>query len=482
MIITKQSTVIDSRSLLIFFSLALGIGAITGLFVVYNLTFLLLLALGGLLVAFAMFVRLEWGLLFLVFLVYTRFSDVLVHFHDLPSILQPFMFLLLLIIASRWWLNREVPLGWQEPALLLAAYGFISLVSFLYAANFQAAQDAFIIYLKDATIALLVILLLQRPSQLRHVVWALLLAGAVMGTISVFQQLTGTFTNAYAGFGQAELQHIVGKTNDYRVAGPVGDPNFYGQILVVLLPLAMDRARYEKTRLLRTLAIWTFIVCLLSIIFTFSRGAFLAAVVVLVIMMMRRPPNPALLLALVILSLPLLRFVPDDYVERIRTIPEAMLGFSGGASEDQSLRGRTSEVTVGWLMFADHPIYGVGLENYPTYYQQYSRLLGMDQRRGDRHAHSLYLQIASELGVLGLLVFGAIIWSAMRGLRQARQDFLRAGMPDYAGLAFAFGLALVGYLVTALFLHAAFARYLWLLVGIAFSIPQIARNQVRFIR
>ncbi|HEX6384827.1 MAG TPA: O-antigen ligase family protein [Anaerolineae bacterium] len=479
MITAEQTSTTTYRSLLVVLGLTLGIGIVTGLFVVYDVSFLLLLALGGLLVTLGMFIRLEWGLIVLVFMVYTRFSDALVHYQGLPSILQPFMGLLLLIMALRWWLRGEAPKGWQAPALLLGAYSFFSFASFLYAADFQASQEAFISYVKDATIAILVVLLLQRPQQFRQVVWTLLLAGAFMGTISVFQHWTGTFTNTYGGFGQAQLKHIVGETNDYRVAGPVGDPNFYGQILVVLLPLALNRLWYEKSQLLRALAIWTFVVCLLSIIFTFSRGAFVAMVVVLALMMIRRPPNPLLALLVLALVLPLVRFVPDDYVQRIRTIPDALLGFSGSRSEEASLRGRTSEVTVGWLMFADHPVQGVGLENYPTYYQQYSRSLGMDQRRAERRPHNLYLQIASELGVLGLIAFGAILWGVIRGLHQAHQSLLKIDMPDYASLVFAFGVALVGYLVGALFLHAAFARYLWLLLGIGFAMGQVIRHKLQ---
>ena len=483
MITAKQVSITNSGSWvatpLVFLSLGLGLGVITALFIAYDLAFLLFLALGGLLVALAMFMRLDWGLLFLIFMVYTRFSDALVHHYSLPSVLQPFMLLLLLIMVSRRWLHGEMPQGWQGPALLFGLYTFFTFASFLYAANFEASTGAFTTYLKDATIALLVVFLLQRSRPLRPVVWTLLLAGAFMGTITVLQQWTGTFDNNYSGFGLTEFKHIVGETSDYRVAGPVGDPNFYGQILVVLLPLALNRVWYEKSHLLRGLAAWTFAVCLLSIIYTFSRGAFVATAVVLGLMMTRRPPSPFLALLVLAAALPLVRYVPDDYVERIRTIPDALLGFSGSRSEEASLRGRTSEVTVGWLMFADHPVQGVGLENYPTYYQEYSRSLGMDQRRTERRPHNLYLQIASELGVLGLMAFGAILWGVMRGLRQAYQGLLKLDRPDQASLVFAFGVALVGYLVAALFLHAAFARYLWLLVGIGFGIGQVVKVELQ---
>lgn len=469
----------ERRLLWLFMGLALGLGGMMGLLIAAGLHPLTpFLVAGGLLVSIAMFMRPEWGLLALVFIAYTRLSDVLVHYHGLPSVFQPFMLLLVLTVIIRSWLYGELPRGWLSAAMLLGLYGFVGFSSLLYAADGMAAQTAFITYLKDVIIALVVMLLLQRPVDFRRVVWVLLLAGIFLGTITTFQHLTGTFTNPYGGFADADLQHIIGATNDYRIAGPVGDPNFYGQILVILLPLALDRFWNERSRFLRLLAAWALVVCLLSIVFTFSRGAFVATVLVLAFMLLHHPPRPVTVLLTIAIALPLLQFVPAEYTERVRTIPDAVLGFSGRMTGDISLRGRTSEITVGWLMFADHPVQGVGLDNYPHYYQEYSRSLGLDQRRGERHAHSLYLQIASEMGILGLTAFALILWYLMKGLRDGRRNFLKAGMTDYASMVSALGIGIAGYLIAALFLHGAFPRYLWLLLGIGFSVPQVARHQL----
>ena len=44
-------------------------------------------------------------------------------------------------------------------------------------------------------------------------------------------------------------------------------------------------------------------------------------------------------------------------------------------------------------------------------------------------------------------------------------------------LDFMAGAITLGYLVAALFLHNAYPRYLWLLVGIAFAIPEVAQYE-----
>jgi hypothetical protein len=45
-------------------------------------------------------------------------------------------------------------------------------------------------YVKDALIALVVVALLKKPEQLRHVIRTLLVVGIFLGTISVHQYLT----------------------------------------------------------------------------------------------------------------------------------------------------------------------------------------------------------------------------------------------------------------------------------------------------
>ena len=43
-------------------------------------------------------------------------------------------------------------------------------------------------------------------------------------------------------------------------------------------------------------------------------------------------------------------------------------------------------------------------------------------------------------------------------------------------MTLALAISLVGYLVTSLFLHMAFARFFWLLVGVSMATPTLARR------
>jgi O-antigen ligase len=176
------------------------------------------------------------------------------------------------------------------------------------------------------------------------------------------------------------------------------------------------------------------------------------------------------------------QFVPANYTERLATTLNLLPGSEVEVRNEVSFRGRTSEVLVAWQIFADHPLVGVGLDNYKHYYQDYAQPLGWDNRREERSAHNLYLETAAETGLIGLVTFSAIIGAAFWRAYRARKSFMRAGQYDEAALVWALVVSLIGYLIASLFLHGAYPRYFWLWVGIMLALPQVAATQASAVR
>ncbi|HYN89817.1 MAG TPA: O-antigen ligase family protein [Ardenticatenaceae bacterium] len=426
--------------------------------------------------------RLEWGLIGLVFLTYTRATDVAVKQYDTPSITQPLIGLLVLVVLARWHFKGERPSGWQRGALLLAGYGMARFASLLFADYFGGALYALTEYAKDAIIAIIVTVLLYRGVTLRRVSWALVAAGTFLGTIAVIQYVTGAFENSFGGFGEAQISHIIGVTNDYRIGGPDLHPNAYAQIMIPLVALALDRLLHERSRALRLLAGWGLLASMLTIVFTFSRGALVAMAMMLGLWFLRRPPPPRQLALAVLLLVPLIRVLPPTYTSRMATLLEIVPVITGdsadGVTAEVSFRGRSSEVMVAFQMFADRPFLGVGLGNYPVHYQTYSRQIGLDPRRENRSPHSLLPQIAAETGIVGLATFSILLWGVFSGLWRAEKALTRIGRWDYAGIASALALGILGYLFASLFLHMVYPRFFWLLIGVALAVPQVAKYEL----
>ncbi len=460
-------------------SVGLAVGIISGMLVIGVPDALKLFVIVVGVFAFAVsLARVDWGLLVLVFITYTRFSDVAVQFHGAPSVAKSFILLLILAVLARWIVYGERPDGWQKPVLLLAGFGLARVASMLYAVDSDVAWDASLNFFKDALIVLIIGVLLKRSTQLRHVIWALLIAGIFLGSLSVYQYLTGSFESNFWGFSQAPRMHIVGESSSNRISGPFGSPNVYAQIMLVLVPLALDRLWNEHNRWAKILAGYGLIVVALTVIFTFSRSGFVALMVVVGVLVLYYRPKLSALLSMLLILLFLLQFLPPEYTERIQTLTLIRPGSSYNPIGEVSYRGRASEFLVGWMMFRDHPLLGVGVENYPILYQDYSRRVGLDPRTEQRSPHNLYVEVLAEQGLLGFFFFSLILWVAFRDIIKARRALLNRDHTSLIGMVTAFGISLFGFLVASLFIHSSYSRFLWLLIGIALALPNIVQNEL----
>ncbi|HSL81543.1 MAG TPA: O-antigen ligase family protein, partial [Thermoanaerobaculia bacterium] len=136
-----------------------------------------------------------------------------------------------------------------------------------------------------------------------------------------------------------------------------------------------------------------------------------------------------------------------------------------------------------WEMYREHPWVGVGAGNYTTRYTPYADRVGSGAREyddpfGDSYPHNLYLEVGAEAGLVGLALLGAALALALAYAEGARRRLAAAGLALEATLAGATAIALVGYLVSSLFLHGHFQRYLWLLLALAAACHELGRRCV----
>jgi O-antigen ligase len=129
-------------------------------------------------------------------------------------------------------------------------------------------------------------------------------------------------------------------------------------------------------------------------------------------------------------------------------------------------------------MFKQNPLLGVGLNNFSYLYPQYSKEIGLAPNASIRALHNHYLEVATETGIIGLLVFLSLIGYAFRPVRRVRRRFLETGQPDYAHMMTGLTVGFIGYLIAAAFVPASFPRYFYLLLGIMYALPAVA-EQVR---
>lgn len=271
---------------------------------------------------------------------------------------------------------------------------------------------------------------------------------------------------------EAALRSLEAVGDTYRVAGPVADPNYWAQALVLVLPLGLWLARTGSSQATRVAGGAGAVAVGVGILETQSRGGLIALGVAVAVWLWLQGgrwrsaiPILALAGAVAVLATP-------GTADRVRSLE----GLANPAqAEDAALRGRYSEALAAVHMFRDHPVLGIGAGQYPPNYRTYAVRIGIDARP-DREPHSSYLEMAAESGLAGLAAFVALLGAAAWAALDARRR-LHERDPASAGAAEALVAGLAGYAVAALFLHQAFPEYLWLALGLISAVYVLARQQ-----
>jgi O-antigen ligase len=187
-------------------------------------------------------------------------------------------------------------------------------------------------------------------------------------------------------------------------------------------------------------------------------GAAIAVAVALALQLWRpRTRGPALALLAILVALAPIAWTSSSPDARAKYTAVLQLSGDGPAAALDAGGGERSEIAAAATqIFLDNPM-GVGTDGYAP-------LSGWDR------PHNIVLELGSELGVAGIAVFALLLAGvAAAVLPQVR----RAGAPAEAIAATA--LLVVPLTVAFSSFDLNDNRMLWLCLGVALSVPQIAR-------
>ncbi|MDQ3146143.1 MAG: O-antigen ligase family protein [Actinomycetota bacterium] len=415
--------------------------------------------------------------------IYSNAAVLAVTYHGMPAFVGAAVPMLLVAPLVHLLLVRRERLIIPAPMPWVLAYLLVQIAGTILASSSQlAATTLGTFVLEGVGLYLLVTNVIRTPQLLRGAVWVLLTVGALLGGLSVFQEATGTYGNDYFGFAQVSDASIstdgADSENTRRLAGPVDQSNRYAQIMLVLIPIGVFRVRAERSARLRLVAGFATLLILASVMLTFSRGAAVGLFVTVIVMALLRYIKLRTFLGVLAVIALLLAVVPQ-YRARLSTLSGTTdIAEGGGGELDSSVRSRATENVAAFLVFIDHPVVGVGPGRFPVFYGD-----AADRVEGEiktvkstaREAHNLYLGVAAENGILGLLFLGGVFIVTLRDLGRTRRR-CRDVAPELSHLAAGFMLAIVAYMATAVFLHFAYIRYFWVLMALAAATGLVGRK------
>lgn len=415
----------------------------------------------------------------LVAFIYLNLSEVLVRFHGFPSVLQ--LIALPLFFAA--WLGRGaaglLDVLTRRLTIFLLAYTLAIALSTTWARSFELADDRLTETAKSFLLFLLMALLLTSFRRFEQACFVLAASAVILSLLPIIQIAGAGFSNEFGGLARIKYAHIYGNVFQPRIAGPLGDPNFFAQILLIAVPFALFLARGAASRRLRLLGGGAVLIILAAILLSYSRGAMLALIVMTFITLIVLRVGWKRMLAGGILFAAALVLVPRGVTERFATIEEILPGGGKSIHPDSSFEKRKLLTAAAWAMFVDRPLTGVGAGNYTLFFDEYAANVGSVSRdyedAGDLHyPHNLYLEIGAESGLPALMAMFAAVATFFISVRRARKRLQASGLVAQAGLLNALEIAMTGYLISSLFLHGDFQRYLWLLFALGLAAGRLA--------
>jgi O-antigen ligase len=321
---------------------------------------------------------------------------------------------------------------------------------------------------------------------MKNLLPAIVLSLAVMGAISSLLDVR-RFVWAQV-LGASLYSAIILTRFDIGPDGRLGNLVFYdandlGMLLVCTVPFTIYLLRHARGLVPRAFAGASLVLCLLTIVKTGSRGAFLGLLAVSLYLVFRFASVhlTTRLLTVGAVVAALVVGAGDTYWTAMGTLlkPTEDYNWVGNQSGGRMMvwgRG------IGYM--EGRPFSGVGLAAFPMAEGTISPLAAQ-QSYGDglkwSAAHNSFVQVGAELGVPGLALFVAIVWLTFRTAARLARDALARAPADVAvaGLASVHAAVVVGYAVSGFFLSQAYSPYLYFVVGTVVGLDMVVRKRWR---
>ena len=273
---------------------------------------------------------------------------------------------------------------------------FSSLIGLLW-------MGCFLFYIESANI-------INTKDKLKNAIFALNISSGVIGIIATLEFATYNLTKYVDGFNFTISNPLYYQLNDWvfslfpfeiinsqypsRAAATFDNPLILATFLIITTPFCAFSSVYFKHSKHRKLSRVCFAFSLLGILCTESRGAYIAIALSIV--------------TLLISSRKIFKkLLPFMFVLAIGIPLTISLRYKNNSSGNEFLASNNNRLAI-WRvcadLFTEHPIIGMGAGT-ENIHQEIIQRIGINRS----HAHNLFLEIATEGGIIGVALVIAII-------------------------------------------------------------------------
>lgn len=188
-----------------------------------------------------------------------------------------------------------------------------------------------------------------------------------------------------------------------------GHPNSLGGVSMGVLPFTILLFPHVRKWFLRLGLIASGSTAMVCVVYSGSRTAYMGLMGLVFWLWLQSEKKGKFLVKLLIVGVIAVSLLPDQYIERFESI-------GGKEKEGHSKETRKVILEDAIRIFLDNPL-GVGVASFPAV---------RTQRFGrSQDTHNLYLEVGTNLGVQGLVVFLGLVWIMMSTLHRVEKEFGR---------------------------------------------------------
>ena len=255
---------------------------------------------------------------------------------------------------------------------------------------------------------------------------------------------------------------------NYRVYGPdnsmVADNNAFGLALVMALPFFFYLTKTESNRHLKWFLGLTFVACIPTVFFTYSRGSFVGLVVVVGCMLLRSNQK-LVLIPVVLLALLFGTFLaPQKWRDRISLTTD---------TQEASASSRLNAWAYSWNLANAHPVMGGGFEAFtPALFAIYA------PNPKDVHGpHSIYFGVLLEHGFVGFFLYFLLVTYCFLTLHRIVKLSGFHGDEQSANYAHMLRFSLIGFLANGAFVGRTYFDFYFVLVVCVAILKQVCHEE-----
>jgi O-antigen ligase len=317
-------------------------------------------------------------------------------------------------------------------------------------------------------------------SLIKIVVMSVVIAGTIR-TIQDADRLAAVYLLGATVYAAVVLCRFdIGAGDDWRLGRLYYyDANDFATFAVTAMPFGLYFAQRGRRRRTRLLAVVSLVVLSAAFVNSGSRGGFLALVAMGAFIALRYTAVSVRVRvsALIVVGLVLLGTARERFWQQMGTI----ISDTDYNHTEESGRLQIWRRGVGYML--DNPVFGVGPGNFSVAEGTLSPFAERQQFGvGVRWnaPHNSFVQVGTELGVPGLVLFVGMIANAFVVLRRSGGGNGERGGPDPVPveLTQALTASLIGYVVGAFFLSLAYAELLYTLIALAVGVQKLGSRPV----